>query len=116
MKTDQLSTVAVHPLVGRQYAGTPGKGPAGKTCKRCQHITHGGIGRAEHANPQCILVPIAERRKLWTGKPACEHWEPISGLADTPPNVSSTAEKPSAATMGYVSSLIAEIQKQLDSV
>lgn len=80
MRIEQSRNQTAPQRVGRQYAGTPGKGPKGKTCKQCQHVYHGREGRAERAFPKCLLVPVAQRLKLWTGKPACEHWEPISGL------------------------------------
>jgi hypothetical protein len=69
------------------YAGTPGRGPEGRTCRRCDCLQIGRIGRAEKKHPFCRLVadrmgPMfdGDRPKIWTGTKACEHYRPISGL------------------------------------
>jgi hypothetical protein len=69
------------------YAGTPGLGPPGKTCRMCNCLQHGAIGRREKSHPFCRLVAdrmgparTEHRPKVWTGKNACEHYRPISGF------------------------------------
>lgn len=46
---------ALAPLVGK-YAGTPGTGPVGTTCKTCAHLRATGNARKRH--PKCGLTPF----------------------------------------------------------
>lgn len=66
----------------RGHAAPPGTGPAGETCKTCQHYAH-----VQHASSyrKCGLM-----RARWTGgpgtdiragDPACSKWERV-GLAE----------------------------------
>lgn len=70
--------------VGHRYAGTPGNGPAGTTCKRCLHLVLGTLGRSEKSHPFCRLVADAQgpmatayRPRVWTGTKSCERYKPI---------------------------------------
>lgn len=58
------------------YAATPGSGPAGETCKTCEHYTHRSLAKNYR---KCALMAHA-----WTGgpgtdilarAPACSRWE-----------------------------------------
>ena len=69
------------------YAGTPGRGPAGKTCRQCHFLVVETIGRWEKKHPFCRVLadltgPMANssRPKVWTGTKACEHYEKIPGM------------------------------------
>lgn len=64
----------------RGFAGRPGAGPAGETCRSCRHYAHnhGYEGRSK-GYPKCWLM-----RAIWTNGPgtdiragsaACEKWE-----------------------------------------
>lgn len=59
------------------YAAPPGTGPAGETCKTCQHYCRTG-GHAKH------YLKCGRTRHAWThgpgtdikaGAPACKFWE-----------------------------------------
>jgi len=68
------------PTPRKGYAAPPGTGPAGETCRSCEHYA-----RVEHAKVylKCALV-----KARWTGgpgtdilarSPACKYWEkPVS--------------------------------------
>lgn len=58
------------------YAGIPGRGPAGETCRSCKHFTRRGRGRK--------YLKCALERHRWTNgpgtdilasSPACPKWE-----------------------------------------
>lgn len=67
------------------YASAPGSGPAGETCKTCDHYCRVGGGR--RAYPKCGLM-----RHAWTHgpgsdikarAPACSQWrEPLDAPVD----------------------------------
>lgn len=69
----------------RGYGGTPGRGPAGETCRSCRNYAHnhGSEGRSSKGYPKCWLM-----EPIWTNgpgtdikarSPACEKWEPRLG-------------------------------------
>lgn len=69
-----------------KYAGTPGKGPEGMTCKDCNYLVRNQLHgiRAKAAN-YCRLIASGDRENLWTGTKACEHFEPNPGLRGVKP-------------------------------
>lgn len=63
------------------YAGHPGAGPPGETCRTCAHYR--SVGGGSRTYPKCNLI-----RHRWTGgpgtdikakTPACEKWEKPDG-------------------------------------
>lgn len=59
----------------KRYAGTPGKGPAGMSCRKCGHLYRRGGNPRRRVTNECTLVPIAVRDALWTGTAACEEFK-----------------------------------------
>lgn len=59
-----------------KYAGTPGAGPAGMTCRKCRYLHRSSRSR-EKMTCSCQLVEIAVRETLWPGTAACEKFEGI---------------------------------------
>lgn len=62
------------PKTGR-YAGTPGEGPAGKTCRSCRHKTYSGHGPKYF--PKCGLTrwTHGDATTIKTSTPACRFYE-----------------------------------------
>ena len=60
----------------RGYAARPGTGPAGETCKSCDHYTHRKFSKTYR---KCALNRAAWTRgpgsDIKAGSPACEKWE-----------------------------------------
>jgi hypothetical protein len=65
-----------HYVQPKGYAAPPGTGPAGETCKTCQHLVYNQMAKSY---PKCDL-----NRARWTGgrgsdilvkAPACRLWE-----------------------------------------
>lgn len=56
------------------YAGTPGTGPVGKTCRSCKHKTYTG-GAKRH--PKCGLTDYThgDATTIRTSTPACHRYE-----------------------------------------
>lgn len=61
-----------HPKRG--YAGIPGNGPAGETCRSCKHRCHAG------RYSKCGLMMLAWTHSYGTDilqrSPACDYWKP----------------------------------------
>jgi hypothetical protein len=66
------------PTVRKGYAGIPGRGPEGETCKSCNHSRLCNVGGAKQFY-KCVLM-----KAHWTGgygsdilarSPACQHWQ-----------------------------------------
>lgn len=75
------ATVTVQPrgkhyVEPRGYADKPGTGPAGETCKSCQHSYSGGTGRGGF--PKCALTRAchtsSRRTDILMGAAACSKW------------------------------------------
>ena len=64
-----------HYVKPKGYAGTPGSGPKGETCKTCKHYTRAGYHNRVHL--KCGLVQWAHSRSndILAGSPACQFWE-----------------------------------------
>lgn len=64
-----------HYVQQRGYAGKPGTGPAGETCKTCEHYT---IVRMAKSYRKCGLNRAkwtgGARSDILAGSPACEKW------------------------------------------
>lgn len=65
-------------LVGNQqgrYAGTPGRGPAGKTCRTCAWKTYGAAHKSKH--PKCGKAnwTHGDATTIRTSTPACQFYE-----------------------------------------
>lgn len=67
------------PVVGKQrrglYAGPPGTGPVGKTCRSCAHKTYTGNGPKYF--PKCGLTNYTrgDATTIRTSTPACHRYE-----------------------------------------
>lgn len=59
------------------YAGSPGGGPAGETCRTCKHKTYTGQSKPT-SHPKCGLVKYTagDATTILTSTPACRYWEP----------------------------------------
>jgi len=80
-QADLFPAKTAHPrLPGEGYAGTPGTGPRGETCKTCDHLTcherHTG-GRARRWY-KCSLVKVrfSAVTDIRLDAPACHQWAP----------------------------------------
>lgn len=64
------------PTVLRGYAGTPGRGPVGETCKSCEHYT---LVRFAKSYRKCELISSSWTHGPGTdikaSSPACQFWE-----------------------------------------
>lgn len=64
------------PVVGEKrrglYAAAPGTGPAGKTCRSCDHVRHMRPGK----HPKCGLTNFThgDATTIRTSTPACRHY------------------------------------------
>lgn len=58
-----------------KYAGTPGKGPTGRTCKSCAHKIYSAPHKAKH--PKCNLAQwtSGDATTIKTSTPACEKYK-----------------------------------------
>lgn len=66
------------PTQPKGYAGIPGRGPDGETCRSCQHKTYREYDKK--------YIKCALTRQRWTNgpgsdirarSPACEYWEAV---------------------------------------
>lgn len=57
------------------YAGSPGSGPAGETCKTCENYTH--VHYRDGVFRKCGLVQQTHGKgtDIQARAPACIHWE-----------------------------------------
>lgn len=57
------------------YASTPGTGPAGKTCRTCEHKIYSHHSLPKH--PKCNLVAwtAGDATTIKTSTPACRRYE-----------------------------------------
>lgn len=58
-------------LTGEGYAATPGTGPAGETCKTCQHL--------------CTMTLSGRRRVFKCGVVPRRHWKPTTDIVKHAP-------------------------------
>lgn len=74
----EVSEARRKPTVKNGYAAPPGTGPAGETCKSCEHAVRSSANTAGTYR-KCLLM-----ESVWTGgpgtdilfrSPACRHWE-----------------------------------------
>ena len=66
-----------HYVKPKGYAGNPGAGPDGETCRTCEHrVIYGYHGRTY---PKCGLVPHKHSRSndILVSSPACQFWEKV---------------------------------------
>jgi hypothetical protein len=56
-----------------RYAGPPGSGPEGATCRTCAHKTYSDLHNRPPKHPKCGLVPFTsgDATTIRTGTPAC---------------------------------------------
>lgn len=78
IKEAPVSNAKRKPTVRKGYAGIPGRGPEGETCRTCEHSRLCGQGHAKTFY-KCVLV-----KRIWTHgqgtdilakSPACERWQ-----------------------------------------
>lgn len=65
------------PTLPKGYAGIPGTGPAGETCKTCQHIVRrGGCSRRYlKCGLNCRNWTNGPGSDIKAGSPACKFWK-----------------------------------------
>jgi hypothetical protein len=58
------------------YAGVPGRGPAGETCRTCRHLFRNRLAKTYL---KCSLMEWrwtgSRKTDILAGSPACERWE-----------------------------------------
>lgn len=66
---------ALYPTTGK-YAGAPGSGPVGKTCRSCCHKVYTGHHRRP-THPKCGLTAYThgDATTIKTSTPACHRYE-----------------------------------------
>ena len=56
------------------YAGTPGRGPAGETCRSCRHLYRHEVAKT-YLKCDRIRWTNGAKTDIRAKSPACEHWE-----------------------------------------